>query len=673
MFYQTDGDTIATHWNTVFQERLQELPQDAEAQALVSELHDVTSAYTDFCAALNARVENLRLPKLPSARTASAAALPADILLLIFSIFSEQEPLGDLCEWRGIRAGDSDSDGDSSVEAADSHHITPSCPQWCDCWLVPGLEWTRVTHVCSHWRRVALENAILWTTIPLSLCTPWLQELLLRSRSLPLNVTIPCDANWDAVETIISDCIHRIRSITAERGSAIINTILSRYPAPLLEILDIDQSTANVDPFTIPADIHTTIPRLKHLSISAVAFPPDMQYLAPLQLTHLSILTATVIPATTELCGLLQALRRVEFLQLENCLPAASEDICSQPIPFPHLETLILQGRASSCGAVMRSLVISPSMSVTLYMLPDEQPIVDSSTYMQRSGLGALLAAVCPTVFHSLHLSCVAIRPNEWQLIVAGLRHPCHIDRYVYEDTRIENNWTGPSYEDLKIVCMLPPIILDGEHSSHVLALSLFTHLMATLPLPSLSMLSLKVDALLVLDTNAWNCARWLSILPRAEKLEHIQLVAQPWQLVDPTKHAQPCPYVDLMLALSLGPHLSQKCILSPDLTEISLVNIDAAATVVVGAGAGRYLRTAASRVLHYFLSSRRHFGKENVYVSYTGISWQHRYFGNTDYGPLVKMGGEIVDMKEEHDQETVHDMISEAVSHSFPANALVT
>ncbi|KZV63651.1 hypothetical protein PENSPDRAFT_657112 [Peniophora sp. CONT] len=662
-----------TCWTTAFRERLEKLPQDADT--LVAELHEAYGAYSDFCAAVNSRVENLRRPKLLPSRTVSASSLPADILLLIFSIFSEQEPLGDLCEWRGIRAGDSDSDSESCAEADDSHHITPSCPQWCDCWLVPGLEWTRVTHVCSHWRRVALENAILWTTIPFSLCTPWLHELLLRSRSLSLDVNIPCDANWEAIEPILSGCIHRVRSITAERGSAVISNILSRFPAPLLQSLDIDHSVDNSHPFTIPAEMHSSLPQLGHLSVPVITLPPDVQHLALLQLTHLAILSVTVVPSTAEFRRLLQGLERIQFLQLEDCFPVGSDDISAQPILLPHLETLTLRGRTNTCGAVMRSISYNPSTSVTLYMLPDEQPVLDSSEYMQRSGLGALFEIIGPTVFHSLHISCVPLRPNTntWQLIVTGLRSPCHIDRYVYDDTRVEQHWTGPSHEDLKVVCMLPSILLDGENSTHVLALGLFGHLMATLPLASLTMLSLKVDSLLLRDPNSWNCARWLALLKEADTLEHLQLISPPWQLIGPDHKGKPCPYVDLLLALSLGPHLSQKNILCPDLAELSLVNLDAAATVTIERDGGRFLTATATRIVQFFLSTRSYFEERNLHVAYTGISWQRRFFGEplSATGPLEKMNGEFWAMKQEAEKEAGMVILSETVAQAFSASTL--
>lgn len=44
-----------------------------------------------------------------------------------------------------------------------------------------------VTHVCQHWRSVALETAPLWTTLWLG-NEPWTREMLLRAKGTPLNI-----------------------------------------------------------------------------------------------------------------------------------------------------------------------------------------------------------------------------------------------------------------------------------------------------------------------------------------------------------------------------------------------------------------------------------------------------------------------------------------------------
>ncbi|KAI0245772.1 hypothetical protein BJV78DRAFT_1105379, partial [Lactifluus subvellereus] len=45
------------------------------------------------------------------------------------------------------------------------------------------LGWITITHVCSHWRQVALSGPTLWRTIIFHLGAEWAEEMLARSKS----------------------------------------------------------------------------------------------------------------------------------------------------------------------------------------------------------------------------------------------------------------------------------------------------------------------------------------------------------------------------------------------------------------------------------------------------------------------------------------------------------
>ncbi|KAI0300147.1 hypothetical protein B0F90DRAFT_1619426, partial [Multifurca ochricompacta] len=45
------------------------------------------------------------------------------------------------------------------------------------------LGWITVTHVCRHWRQVAISNPNLWCTIVFDLGAKWAEEMLARSKS----------------------------------------------------------------------------------------------------------------------------------------------------------------------------------------------------------------------------------------------------------------------------------------------------------------------------------------------------------------------------------------------------------------------------------------------------------------------------------------------------------
>ncbi|KAJ3503128.1 hypothetical protein NMY22_g18358 [Coprinellus aureogranulatus] len=107
-----------------------------------------------------------------------------------------------------------------------------------------GARWIRVTHVCRHWRQVALECPTLWAH--LSFANPALTEVMLnRSRNAPL--TIECFSKGG---TDVEDILHpllshseRFRVFWLGLPSGVeafnIDAILSNWlgPGPLLESL----------------------------------------------------------------------------------------------------------------------------------------------------------------------------------------------------------------------------------------------------------------------------------------------------------------------------------------------------------------------------------------------------------------------------------------------------
>ncbi|TFY57030.1 hypothetical protein EVG20_g8699 [Dentipellis fragilis] len=73
------------------------------------------------------------------------------------------------------------------------------------------LRWLPVTHVSQRWRAVALQNALLWTTVYADLGLSGTQEMLARSKGLPLDMQIDlkhAHAIPDAVAQNMSRVVH---------------------------------------------------------------------------------------------------------------------------------------------------------------------------------------------------------------------------------------------------------------------------------------------------------------------------------------------------------------------------------------------------------------------------------------------------------------------------------
>src|ERR1700733_8430654 len=61
-------------------------------------------------------------------------------------------------------------------------------------WPLAGLRnlgWIKVTHVCRHWRQIALDHSTLWGKIwgtPIN--AKWISEMLARAKNAPLDIEL---------------------------------------------------------------------------------------------------------------------------------------------------------------------------------------------------------------------------------------------------------------------------------------------------------------------------------------------------------------------------------------------------------------------------------------------------------------------------------------------------
>ncbi|KAG2036935.1 hypothetical protein BDR03DRAFT_1092245 [Suillus americanus] len=149
---------------------------------------------------LAALTESMRILRLRRNGLAPISGLPNEILTVIFEYLEEEERL----------------------DGYDSEDI-PAC--------------VTVTHVCRHWRNVALECPTLWRFI--SFYSPfWLDVMLERSKEIPLVVKystpMPLD---DCLEKVLSH-LPRIEYLEFRSWSCDVGQVmdlLSSQPAPMLK------------------------------------------------------------------------------------------------------------------------------------------------------------------------------------------------------------------------------------------------------------------------------------------------------------------------------------------------------------------------------------------------------------------------------------------------------
>ncbi|KAG6812110.1 hypothetical protein H0H92_004339 [Tricholoma furcatifolium] len=118
--------------------------------------------------------------------------LPTEILTNIFRLVVDDYEL--IVE-------DTDAQSDGTDTNPDENHI-------------PWIQ--RVTHVCSHWREVALSTPNLWSTIHLD-CPTWALEMLRRSKGVELTVVSygpMYRAAYNVLYQVLAFHLHRIKILT---------------------------------------------------------------------------------------------------------------------------------------------------------------------------------------------------------------------------------------------------------------------------------------------------------------------------------------------------------------------------------------------------------------------------------------------------------------------------
>ncbi|KAJ7043600.1 hypothetical protein C8F04DRAFT_724165 [Mycena alexandri] len=229
------------------------------------------------------------------------------------------------------------------------------------CALPDSLSWIEeVSHICRHWRAVALGCPNLWCS-PIFSRPKWADEMLKRSKMAPLSIRLDLDVTFITprmLEAVHSSLGHISRVAELEFAghsieSSSIQAILNLTdPAPYLHSLSL--SAHNRERFAIPAAfLNGEAPRLRKIELTRFSIPWD----SPLMnnLVHLKIHDSDATGRPSSINELVEALGRMpllEILELENALPTIAEGVTTVSVPsmrtsLPHLKHIVIASRFS--------------------------------------------------------------------------------------------------------------------------------------------------------------------------------------------------------------------------------------------------------------------------------------------------------------------------------------
>ncbi|KDQ61411.1 hypothetical protein JAAARDRAFT_190185 [Jaapia argillacea MUCL 33604] len=248
----------------------------------------------------------------------------------------------------------------------------------------PDVWWIATTHVCRHWREVGLGTPRLWSRPPFKK-PKWAQEMLIRSKSAPLQVyaTIGNVEHLRAVESALKH-MSRIQVLSIAGPSSELGKLSLSSPAPLLESLSLNNWTEH-DRYSIPTNaFNLENPSLRKLELRQCSPNWGSPMYGGLSALKVEAIPKSARPTLPQLLQILAGMPRLESLSLLECLPTHPS---SQPHPssrspssgttaIPHptsiavnldkLVTLQLQGASLDCTALLSSLSINPKTRLNL-------------------------------------------------------------------------------------------------------------------------------------------------------------------------------------------------------------------------------------------------------------------------------------------------------------------
>ncbi|TFY83663.1 hypothetical protein EWM64_g340 [Hericium alpestre] len=219
-----------------------------------------------------------------------------------------------------------------------------------------NLGWIKATHVCRHWRCVALSNPTLWTNLDFNLGRWWANVILARSQAVPLDVTLTVVSGEEHGDHIVRNNMERIRSL-----DVIVPTI---RPESFKLVHDPKPTGGRITRiYTVPGTFLSSMnsPRLQRLSLSGGQ--PGSGACYNLTDLELSCLSSRFIPSLFRMLPQLDRLAALAidinpFLCTLDERAYWMKNLVRENVSLPLVERFALDGRDPECSVFLAQLVM---------------------------------------------------------------------------------------------------------------------------------------------------------------------------------------------------------------------------------------------------------------------------------------------------------------------------
>lgn len=240
--------------------------------------------------------------------------------------------------------------------------------------------WIGITHVCRHWRIVALESPRLWQNILITTVQPKKIEVvvafLLRSKRTPLHIkaVVVGQHSWKLLGALLMREVHRTETMELHVHPADAEAIASNFPssAPVLQVLDVYADSKSFGASTVfPSRIvQCAMPALRELNIHD--YYVDWSNMAlPRSLRRLCVNSKSAQPVSPVV--VLEFLKVhgsfLEDLEMAHVLPSSRSSGPHQtsrftPVELPRLKILKVAESSFADIILPHSLHLSPSTPI---------------------------------------------------------------------------------------------------------------------------------------------------------------------------------------------------------------------------------------------------------------------------------------------------------------------
>ena len=381
------------------------------------------------------------------------------------------------------------------------------------------LGWIWVTHVCQHWRQVALNDSSLWATItaPLPRVT-WISEMLVRARKAPLVIDIVGLESQSVLPQLPPHIPHtrelRLRSLSILHIQGVRE--ICKLEAPTLEHFELGISES-VGPVTFREFVGTTLfkgqaPKLRTFSLAQISSIP-WSLIPRGQLTQLEITDHdgmfnthdSLLNDLNQFIDLLIDSPDLEVLVLKCCLPTILSEVShGQPNHLPRLSRLSLGGQTASITNLLKMLKLPSSATLHLHCTSENPSTHHANVLLHlvsahfRNSTPQEFKSFRVTIghFHSDHLIDVAasIAPTE---------------STIYDSPGHEDAKEGKAELNLTFYCELPAF-------RELMHADILGRVCSMLPISNLEFLSIS-------DSDTIQSVNWYDLFQRCKNVTTIQ------------------------------------------------------------------------------------------------------------------------------------------------------